>query len=106
MRWGPKPSQFWWFIRAPCARAMSQVPSVLPQSITSFSAATGTLSRQRAMVRASLKVITTRVRGRVGMGGGDGMRAGSIELFNDRRNDAQRLLQLVHVGPVQHAQQA
>ena len=42
------------------------VPSVLPESITSFSAANGTLSRQRPMIGASLRAITSRVTGRAG----------------------------------------
>jgi len=43
------------------------VPSSLPESTTSFSAANGTLSRQRAITAASLRVMTARVIGRTGM---------------------------------------
>jgi hypothetical protein len=43
------------------------VSSSLPESTTSFSAANGTLSRQRPMQAASLRVMTARVIGRVGM---------------------------------------
>jgi hypothetical protein len=43
---------------------MATVSSVLPLSTTSFSAAKGTLSKQRAIFCASLRVITTSVKGR------------------------------------------
>ena len=67
LRCGPKPSQSWCTTRAPCARAIATVSSVLPLSTTTFSAANGTLSRQRAMLAASSWVMTSKVSGRVGM---------------------------------------
>src|SRR3984957_19656224 len=42
---------------------MARVSSSLPQSSTIFSAANGTLSRQRAILAASLYVMTTRLMG-------------------------------------------
>src|SRR5688500_9245475 len=67
LRCGPKPSQSWATTRAPCALAIATVSSLLPLSTTPFSAANGTLSRQRAMLAASLWVMTSRVNGNVGM---------------------------------------
>src|SRR5690625_1834507 len=109
LRCAPKPSHSCLITRAPWASAISQVPSLLPQSMMIFSAANGTLSRQRAMTSASLSVNTNRVSGsrdvRVPRARGGCqpamVTAVSVEAFDDGRKRAEGLLELVQVGPVE-----
>ena len=67
--WRPKPSHSRSSTRAPCRRASSAVPSVLPESTTRISSAKPTLSRQRGSCEAALSVMMATVSGSLASAG-------------------------------------